>query len=149
MQSSTHSSPESAPCRLDWRPSRWPVLALLILAPLAAGCALLSGVPRPLGWLLAVAALALGLRRARLLAGRRAHALVLDAEGGAALDGAAVRAWQVAWRGPLAIIELVDAQGRRCWLDWWPDTLAAQARRELRLAGQRARAARHTPPMAP
>ena len=149
MQSSTHSLPESAPFRLEWRPSRWPVLALLILAPLAAACALASGVPRPLGWLLAVAALAWGLRQARRLVRRQAHLLVLDTEGGAFLDGAGVQAWRVGWRGPLAIVYLVDADGGRHCLDWWPDTLSAESRRELRLAGRRGDAARHAQPMAP
>lgn len=149
MQSSTHSSPESAPFRLEWRPSRWPVLALLILAPLAAACALASGVPRVPAWLLAVAALAWGLRQARRQLRRQAHVLVLDTEGGAALDGAVVQAWQVGWRGPLAIVHLVDADGASHSLDWWPDTLCAQSRRELRLAGRRGDAARHARPVAP
>lgn len=149
MPSSPNSSPASAPFRLEWRPSRWPVLALLVLAPFSAACVLLSGIPPLPARLLAGAALAWGLWQARSQARRQPHALVVDADGVAILDGCAVQRWKVHWRGPLAFAHLVDVAGRRHTLAWWPDTLPAAARRELRLAARRGHASLHTPPMAP
>lgn len=149
MRNSPRSSAESAPCRLEWRPSRWPVLALLILAPLAAASAWLSGVPRPLDWVLAIAALGWGAWQARAYAHRRRRTLVLDAAGNAALDGEQAQAWRVMWRGPLAVVQLVDANGARCQLAWWPDTLPPHLGRELRLAGWQGGTSRHVRPMAP
>jgi toxin CptA len=40
----------------------------------------------------------------------------------------------VGLRGPLATLAGTDAQGHRQHLGWWPDTLDAAGRRQLRLA---------------
>jgi toxin CptA len=40
----------------------------------------------------------------------------------------------VSLRGPLATLAGTDARGRRQQLGWWPDTLDAAGRRQLRLA---------------
>ena len=149
MQNWPRSSPASAPFRLEWRPSRWPVLALLILAPLGASCVLLSGVPAPLAWPLAVLAPVWTAWRARRLWRQPARDLVLAADGEAFLDGSRVRLVGVAWRGPLAVVHLVDGQDASRRLDWWPDTLPPAARRELRLAAQRGCVSRLTRAMAP
>lgn len=149
MPNSPGSSPASAPFRLEWRPSRWPSLALLALAPLAAACVLASGVPLRAGAALAGIALAWGLWQAWAQRRQSRHLLVLDADGGALFDGVRVQAWQVRWRGPLAVVELVDDDGRRWRLAWWPDTLPPVARRELRLATRRGRASLYTSPVAP
>ncbi|ADV27158.1 hypothetical protein Psesu_1311 [Pseudoxanthomonas suwonensis 11-1] len=149
MPSSPGSSPASAPFRLEWRPSRWPLLALLILGPLAAACVLLSAIPPLPGRLLALAAFAWGLWQARAHARRARRELVIDAQGTAFLDGEAAQAWMIRWRGPLAVVQLVDHGGRRQDLAWWPDTLPPPARRELRLAAARDHASLHTRAMAP
>ena len=149
MQNWPRSSPASAPFRLEWRPSRWPVLALLILALLGASCVLLSGVPALLAWPLAILALAWGVWQARGLWRQPTRDLVLAADGEAFLDGARVRLVDEAWRGPLAVVHLVDGQDVSRRLAWWPDTLPAAARRELRLAAQRGCVSRLTRAMAP
>jgi toxin CptA len=50
------------------------------------------------------------------------------------VDGARVEDFTVHWRGPLAFARWRDGQGGVHRLAWWPDTLPASARRELRLA---------------
>jgi len=52
----------------------------------------------------------------------------------ATVDGASMADLQLQWRGPLAFLQWRDAHGRRERLHGWPDNLAADARRELRLA---------------
>ncbi len=148
MPNSPRSSNGSAPCRLEWRPSRWPVLALLVLAPSAAACALLSGVPPLAGAVLAVAALAWGGWQARAYRRLPVRQLVLEATGGAVLDGTRMSEWRLAWHGPLAVMRLRDGPGDCMHLAWWPDTLPAPARRELRLAARRVHAAQRTLPVA-
>src|SRR5690606_28884658 len=58
------SSDGSAPCRIDWRPSRWLLAALLMLALAAPLAVLASELAPPAAWLLAAAALVQGLRLA-------------------------------------------------------------------------------------
>ena len=145
------SSPPSAPCRLEWRPSRWLLAALVALSVLAPLSILGSDMPRPWAW----PAAALAALYAALLLRREARrppcALLIPPQGSvaASIDGQPVAALQVDWRGPLAFVRWRDAHGRVGRLAWWPDTLPAPARRELRLAAQ-ARAASSAPPqMAP
>jgi toxin CptA len=60
------------------------------------------------------------------------------------IDGSPMEDLQVQWRGPLAFLRWRDEQGRRRYLQGWPDNLAPGERRELRLA-MAARAPAHPP----
>ena len=73
MPHSTRSSAGSAACRLEWRPSRWLVVALLALGLLAAGSVIASELPRFAAWPSAAAALACGWWMARREARRPAR----------------------------------------------------------------------------
>jgi toxin CptA len=135
MPHSPRSSSASAPFRLEWRPSRWLSSALLVLTLAAPLAVLVSEMPRAAAWPLAVAAAVHGLcllwrehRRARPVLAFRGEDAVVE------VDGAAVTATEVCWRGPLAFVSWRDGHGRRHRLSWWPDTLPAASRRELRLA---------------
>jgi toxin CptA len=151
MPNSPSSSPASAPCRLEWRPSRWLQAALLILSLLAPLAVLGTELPRPLAWPLALAAAIYGLRSAWKEAGRAPRQLVLAATagGGDTLDGRPLHDCRIAWRGPLAFVQAIDRDGRRARLVWWPDTLPSPLRRELRLAAAARQASRRDQPMAP
>ncbi|GAB3516506.1 hypothetical protein GCM10027400_30440 [Pseudoxanthomonas daejeonensis] len=157
MRSCQPLSPTSAPCRLEWRPSRWLLAALLIFACLAPLSVLGSDLPPALAWPLAMAAGGYGLWSARREAGRAPRRLVLAAGTAShgphrppdTLDGRPMPACRIAWRGPLAFIHLVDRDGRSERLVWWPDTLPPPLRRELRLAAAARAASRHDRPMAP
>lgn len=134
MQNSTHWSSTSAPCRLEWRPSRWVTGALIALALLAPSCVLQSGMPRVVAWPLAMLAGAWG----AWSAWRERHrpSRVFEFGGrpvGASLDGEALAAARIAWRGSLAMLHWRDGEGREGRLAWWPDTLPGDARRRLRL----------------
>ena len=52
------------------------------------------------------------------------------------------------WRGPLAFMRFRGSDGGIRHLGWWPDTLDARARRELRLALDRQAASRRALRMA-
>lgn len=154
MPSSPRSSNISAPCRLEWRPSRWLLAALLLLSLLAPLSVLGSDLPPALAWPGAALASAGGLWRLRREAGRAPRLLVLGAAGTPAgprdtLDGHPLAGCRIAWRGPLAVVEAMDRQGRGERLVWWPDTLPAPQRRELRLAAAARAASRRDRPMAP
>lgn len=150
MPHSHRSSNASAPCRLEWRPSRWLLSALLALTVAAPLAVLASELPRPAAWPLAAAA---GLHGLCLL--RREHRrarTVLVFRGGDApveVDGGAVTSANVCWRGPLAFVSWRDGQGRVHRLSWWPDTLPAASRRELRLAAPGQPRAARPPSVAP
>ncbi|HEX7801803.1 MAG TPA: hypothetical protein VF471_03485 [Pseudoxanthomonas sp.] len=149
----THShrlSSASVSCRLEWRPSRWVIGALLFLGLLAAWAVLASGMPRLAAWPMAVSALAYACWRARCESGLANHMLFLPGnELPAMLDGLPIEQARVQWRGPLAFLLWRDRQGRPQRLSWWPDTLSAASRRELRLAASGLEAARDRPRMAP
>ena len=154
MPNSPHSSHVSAPCRLEWRPSRWLLAALLILSLLAPLSVLGSDISRVFAWPLAVVAGVYGLWLLRREAGRATRQLVLaatHASGGQpdTLDGRPLQSCRIAWRGPLAFIHLTDGDGRSERLAWWPDTLPPPLRRELRLAATARVASRRDRPMAP
>lgn len=133
------SSTSSSTCRIDWHPSLWLALALLGLGVMAAVSLWLSALPMPVKLAGMVVALAEGTRLARRQ--RSLPPVAVDWLGGdepAYLTGregvAKLEAVQVHLRGPLASLAGTDAQGRRNRLLWWPDTLDAAGRRELRLA---------------
>lgn len=149
MPTSPPSSSASATCRCDWRPSRQLTLTLILLGVLAALSVLASAMPRPAAWPLAAAALGWGpwsARRYRRAAPRR---LCWIAGRAPEIDGVAAPGAVLRWRGALAFLRWRDADGRTRRLAWWPDTLPAAARRELRLAAAVIPDTPATPSMAP
>ncbi|MCW0412164.1 hypothetical protein NB709_002040 [Xanthomonas sacchari] len=144
------SSPPFAPCRLDWRPSRWLLAALTLLGALAPLSLLGSDLPPHLAWPAAALALLYAVCLLRREARRAPRTLLVPAGAGTpSIDGVAVCALQVDWHGPLAFVRWRDAQGRTQRLAWWPDTLPPAARRELRLAASAHAASSAPPQMAP
>ena len=132
------SSGSSSICRIDWRPSRWLAVALVGLGVMSALSLWLSDLPWALALPGSLLAAAEGVRLSRrhlALApcsvdwlGGNAPAYLTRRDGLVRLDGATVQL-----RGPLATLAGKDAQGRTHRLAWWPDTLAAGDRRQLRL----------------
>lgn len=149
MPHSIRSFDTSAPCRLDWRPSRWLIATLVALAVLAAFSAVASDLPRWAAWPLALVALTYGLGLARR-EWRKPVCSVVIADRGAVvhIDGIKVERFVVQWRGPLAFASWGDGHGRTARLVWWPDTLRRASRRELRLAAATPAAARPAQSMA-
>ncbi|MEG3191630.1 hypothetical protein [Lysobacter sp. D1-1-M9] len=144
MPTSRNSSGTSATCRpenkafagrLEWRPSRLLIAALGALGVLAAIALAHSDLPAVLAWPLASAALGYGIWLAWQEARRPVRQLVIADDGArTTIDDIGVAEFTVAWRGPLAFARWTDADGHCQRLVWWPDTLAAAQRRELRLA---------------
>ena len=140
MRNSTPSSNPSARCRpipeparLHWRPSRLLIAALGLLTLAACGALRLSELQGPIAWLGIACVLASGLRTILRTARQPPHRIVVQAAGQVLLDGRALEAPRLHWRGP--IVRLTWREGRRTHrLLWWPDTLPAPRRRELRLA---------------
>ena len=159
MPHSTRSSSASAPChppadasgcRLERRASPLLVAVLLALALGAALAVLVSEMPRIVAWPLALAALAhggwLAWREARAVRGE----LVIAGTGGrASVDGRAVEDLSVRWRGPIAFLQWRDGDGRCHRHVFFPDTLPAVRRRELRLAAPAPAPARRASSVAP
>ena len=136
--------------RLEWRPSRWLVTAQRVLGLLAAWSLVGSEMPHRVAYPLAMAAIAGGAWQARRLAGRPHRWIVWPAgQGAPQLDGVVLRSVELHWRGPLAFLHWRDATGKAGRLSWWPDTLPAPTRRELRLAARPSPAAQARASMAP
>lgn len=144
MPRSPRWSSASASSRLEdgasyvaWRPSRWVIGALVLLAALAPFAVLASEMPRLAAWPLAACAAGWGGRAAWREARKPNRMLGLrpvpGADGGAALDGVPLVEAALSWRGPLAFLRWRDATGRRGRLSWWPDTLPPAQRRVLKL----------------
>ena len=150
MSTSRNWSHASAPCRLEWRPSKLLAGVLLALGVLAALSVIASEMPRLAAWPLALAAAvyAFWMARRELIRPRRSLIVWLD-DSRASLDGASLTGFGVHWRGPLALLHWRDPQGQRMHLHCWPDTLAAGHRRELRLAMIARPSAPGAPSMAP
>ncbi len=150
MPHSGRWSNASAPCRLEWRPSRWLAGALAALATLTAFSVFASGMPRIAAWPLVLASLGWGVRQAWMeLRQPRREWVFPGGEAPILLDGLPVEAVQVEWRGPLAFVRWRGPEGRIRRLAWWPDTLPAARRRELRLAAGQGEASRSRRTMAP
>ncbi|MGY8563355.1 hypothetical protein L0938_08045 [Paracidovorax citrulli] len=134
MPSSAISSPGSAPCRLEWRPSRWQLAAHLLFAALMPWVAFASALPAPARWPLGLLAAATAAGQGWQYARRRPRAIVIPArDSPACVDGQPVDALILHDRGPL--LQLCwRAGGRRQACLFWPDTLPAPQRRALRLA---------------
>lgn len=123
----------SAPGCIDWRPSRLLAAALALIGLLAACAVVASELPPRLSWPAAALAAGWGAALARREKRRPPRRLRL-AGNRAWLDDAPIAQVRLHWRGPLARLEFRGADGRRGRLLWWPDTLGAHGRRELRLA---------------
>jgi toxin CptA len=127
------------------------VIGALIALGLLAACSLLaSEMPRAMAWPLAIVAAGYGgwlARRERLRPRRQllwpANDMPLT------LDGGPLQLAELQWRGPLAFLRWRASDGRVGHLGWWPDTLPAVQRRELRLAVERRPAALQAASMAP
>jgi len=142
MSKSRRSSNVSAPCRFDWRPSRRLTAALCALALLAPLSLFASDLPLALAWPCALLAAGCGGVEARRHAAQPPRTLCIPAGAGEArCDGARMDALCVRWRGPLVFLHWRGSDGRLHRLAFWPDTLDAAGRRELRLAMQRREAA--------
>lgn len=133
------SSSSSSACRIDWRASRWLACALVALGMMAALSLWFSALPLVAKLAALPLAVAEGLRLARRHLAQ--PPLAVDWLGGdepAYLTGpgGVVRLDHITarLRGPLASLSGHDAQGNLRRLGWWPDTLGAAGRRQLRLA---------------
>lgn len=150
MSKSHRSSHASEICRLEWRPSRLLGAALVLIGLLAAFAVLASEMPRNAAWPVALAAVLQGCWLARREQGRAAIAVAWDGHAGVvSIDGRAVADARLRWRGPLAFLRYRDEGGSARRLAWWPDTLPARQRRELRLAAGNAEAAPAATSVAP
>lgn len=149
MRNSNHWSTPSAPCRLEWRPSRYLVVGLVLLGVAASAGLLACEMPRWLAVPTGVLAPLYGCWLATVESGKRSHQLVWPVEGQPMLDGQPLDGASLQWRGPLAFLGWRDPSGRHRSLAWWPDTLPSAARRELRLAMASASGAPPVGSMAP
>jgi toxin CptA len=149
MPNSPHSSNASASFRSDWRPSAVLRGALIALGLLGGLSLLASDLPRAFAWPAALVAAGRGAWRARRESCRKPLSVRWRADGALLVAGERADAAELRWRGPLAFLAWRDAKGIRHRLAWWPDTLPAAQRRELRLAAAAADAARHRARMAP
>lgn len=123
--------------------------ALIALGLLGAFSLLASELPRWLGWPLAPVVVLAGVRAARAELRKPQRQLVWPGlEAPVSIDGQAIAEAVVEWRGPLAFLRWREPDGRMRRLGWWPDTLPAAARRELRLAATGPRASRSPRSMA-
>lgn len=132
------AAPDGRPALVPWRPSRWLAAALVLLGAAGALALGLSALPRLAVWMAAPASLLAGLLLARREWRRPPCALAIDAGGALSLrhggrDEPAILL-SSALRGPLVVVRLRTAEGRRVAFTWWPDTLPPAARRALRLA---------------
>ncbi|MET1023263.1 MAG: hypothetical protein ABWX87_03035 [Pseudoxanthomonas sp.] len=134
--SRSHSSWKgSASCRLEWRPSPLVGVMVGVLGLLGVVSLIGSALPAWAGAGGCVLALGGAGWRARRYLRQPARMLVIP--GGALapmLDGVPLSRFSLQWRGPLAFAAWRDVQGGCGHLVWWPDTLDARQRRELRLA---------------
>jgi toxin CptA len=136
-------------CRLEWRPSRWLLGGLLLLAVFAIVSLWMSALPAwacAVGSVLIAAHALLGLRREQ----RRAPVQIAWSGGDSPVvietpalpDGhkeQVVRSAEFRFvglnvRAGLVVLTVADERGRRFRWAWWPDTLDARGRRALRLA---------------
>ena len=145
MSKSRPWSNVSAPCRLEWRPSRILIAGLRVLGALAAVAVIASELPSPASVPLACAAIVYGEWLARHESRRAVSEIVIPpGEAIATINGSPMQDLHVQWRGPLAFLHWCDDEGRHRYLQGWPDNLPQAERRELRLA-MAARAPAHVP----
>lgn len=125
------------------------ISVLLMLGMSGAISVLASEMPRVFAWPLAVLVTGYGVFIARSEARRPSRQLVWPQDGPITLDGDALADVDLQWRGPLAFLCWRGAVKRTHRLNWWPDTLPAEARRELRLAALQRSPAPRARSMAP
>lgn len=138
MPSSPRSGPsrtihDAAPVRIAWTPSRLLLGALAGLTVAACVSILLSEAPLPAAAVGVLAVLAWSTRLLFTERRRKACDVVVDGQGRVFVDEERVDDPRLHWRGPLVRLDCRQG-GRACMLMWWPDTLPAARRRELRLA---------------
>ncbi|MES2669125.1 MAG: hypothetical protein V4673_01735 [Pseudomonadota bacterium] len=131
------------------RPSRALAGAMLMLAVLVPWAALSSDLPTRVGGIVAVLAVCFAVGLAVRELRRTEQAVVIEASGAATIDGQAVEALRIDWRGTLGFVSWRDAAGRIHRRSLWPDTLSPALRRELRLAVPASGAVRGTDSMSP
>ncbi len=149
MSKSRRSSIRSAPCRIEWRPSRWTSAMLWTLALCAPFSLLMSDMPGAFAWPLALSVAAFGIVDARRYGREASIELVIPiGRGQASCDGQPIQDLMIAWRGPLAFLRWRKPGGRVQRVVFWPDTLPSGPRRELRLATLRLQSAPSTASMA-
>jgi toxin CptA len=134
----TPSSTASSTCRIDWRPSRWLLSGLVVLGMLAAVSVLMSALPQGPALLSALAAITWAGRLVWREARRPPTVLWMAGQGASVqwhpdVPPEPLRALHWHLRGPLAVLKARDHHGRRHCFSWWPDTLPAATRRQLRL----------------
>ncbi|KAF1710708.1 hypothetical protein CSC70_08345 [Pseudoxanthomonas kalamensis DSM 18571] len=135
---------------MEWRPSRWLAAFLLLIGVLAALAVLVSGLSPWCRWPLALLAPVCGAWQAWRWLRRPYCTLVIPGnDAPVRLDGAPLESFRLQWRGPLAFVCWRGRDGRSGRLSWWPDTLPAARRRELRLAGNGPRLSPDRRAMAP
>ncbi|OGT59148.1 MAG: hypothetical protein A3E01_20175 [Gammaproteobacteria bacterium RIFCSPHIGHO2_12_FULL_63_22] len=115
-------------------------LAHGVLALLAILSLFLSALPQVACWLGVLAIVVPAWIAIRRLASRPAQVLRIAGDGSWAVllcVGRPPRLFSKARlgiRGPMAFLQASDGAGRPIQWNWWPDTLPAAARRQLRLA---------------
>ena len=125
---------------IDWRPSRLLRAVYAVVALLAILSLFLSAVPGTACWLVAAAIALQTFVAIRRLGRAPAQVLRIADDGTWAVLRCAGQPPQLftkvvlGVRGPLAWLRVRDRAGRTIEWNWWPDTLAATARRQLRLA---------------
>lgn len=150
MRRKRPSSSVSAPCRLEWRPSRWARWALAGLVPCLWFSLYVSAMP---GWgqaAIGIVAGILALREARAMSRRPPHRFLLPwGRAPACVDGRPVADLRIEWTGPLARVSWRRGPRGRRGVLFWPDTLPPAQRRELRLAARGRVVSSSRPGMAP
>ena len=138
MSKSRRLSIISAPCRLEWRPSRHVGAMVWSMSLLAPFSLLMSDLPRTWAWPLALLVAAFGIFDARRYGRQQRCTLVIPiGQGQRTCDCLPMLALKIEWRGPLAFLRWRDPNGSTQRLVFWPDTLPSTSRRELRLAAMR------------
>lgn len=149
MPTPSRSWKRSAPCRLDWRPSRWQCAAHVLLALLMPLAVLGSGLPDPYRWPAALLATVWAAGQGWHYARRPAcHIVICAGDAPVTVNGEPVDALSLQDRGWLLQLRW-RADGRRHARLFWPDTLPPAARRELRLAARAHCISRSRPAVAP
>jgi toxin CptA len=120
-------------------------MMLRVLGSLAAIAVVASELPGMVAVPLGCVAIVYGEWLARRENRRQVAEIVIPPnEAVPTINGSPIEDLQVQWRGPLVFLHWRDEQGRRRYLQGWPDNLAPGQRRELRLA-MAARAPAHSP----
>lgn len=146
MPNSRNWSNASAPCRIEWRASRWQTTAFALLGLLAAVSVLTSAMPAVAAVPVAIAAVLYGIRLAARELRASPTGLIITHDGAATIDDTPVGDLRIHWRGPAAFLHWRDREGRSQRRVATPDVLDAKARRRLRLAGATARSQRSVAP---